>query len=447
MEAMTLGDIAKICGARVCGASEDTVVRGVSTDTRTISRGELFVPIVAARDGHDFIPAARLAGAAAVLSSREGEEPGTLYVRDTFEALKLIAREVRRRSRARVVAITGSSGKTTTKEMTASVLEQAFVTLKTSGNLNNTLGVPLTLLELNGRHEAAVVEMGMNHFGEILECATTAEPDVAVITNIGTAHVEFLGSREGIARAKLEMCEGMREGAPIILNGDEPLLRGREETSRLRAVYFGIDRPDCDVRAENIETGESETSFDAVFAGGRVRVALPGIGRHIVYDALAAFAVGLEYGVKPERIAAGLESYAADRQNIYTVSGFTIIDDCYNANPESMAAALEVLRMRGGVGRRTAVLGDMLELGERSREEHMLLVKRAEDSAQAVFLYGAHFAEVMESAGGSVRIFKTHEEIAAAVARYSRPGDTLLFKGSRSMHMERVLKLFLDAAC
>ncbi len=444
---MTLGDIAGVCGARICGVSPDTVVTGISTDTRKIQRGELFVPIVAARDGHDFIPAAREAGAAAVLSSRseEGDEPGTLYVRDTFEALKLIAREVRRRSRAKVVAITGSSGKTTTKEMAAAVLSQSFVTLKTSGNLNNTLGVPLTLLELDRRHEAAVVEMGMNHFGELLECTMTAEPDVAVITNIGSAHIEFLGSREGIAKAKLEICEGMKDGAPVILNGDEPLLRDRQETGRLNRVYFGIDRPDCDLRAENISVSDGETSFEVVSAAGRTRVTLPGMGRHIVYDALAAFAVGLEYGIDTERIAEGLASYAADRQNIYTVSGFTVIDDCYNANPESMTAALEVLTLRSANGRRIAVLGDMLELGESSESGHRLVLERAQTAADATFLYGEHFAGVMDSAGGSVRVFKTHEELAAALERYCRPGDLLLFKGSRSMHMERPLKLFLDA--
>ncbi len=444
---LTLGELASLLKGRLSGASPDTRITGVSTDTRTIAPGELFVPLTAARDGHDFIPAARAAGAAAVLSSREGEnEPDTLYVTDTFKALCEIATEVRRRSGVRLAALTGSVGKTTTKEMTAAVLSRAFRTCKTEENLNNTLGVPLTLLRLEKDTQAAVVEMGMNHFGEIALCARTARPDLGIITNIGTAHIEFLGSREGIAKAKLELCQGLADGSPILLNGDEPLLRDRPETARLRPVRFGIDAEDCVLRAVEIRIGDDCTEFDVVHPDGRTHVRLQDGGRHFVYDALAAFGAGLEFGMDPEEIAAGLGAFRSGRQHILIESGYTIIDDCYNANPESMAAALDVLAARKTTGRRIAVLGDMLELGSHAADAHRALGVKAAQAADAVFLYGNECRHALEGAGGVARLFPSHEELAAALSRYAMPGDLLLFKGSRGMRMEHVLALFLEAA-
>ena len=443
---LTLGEVAKAVGGRLAGASPETPVTGVCTDTRKIAAGDLFVPLMAARDGHDFIPAARAAGAAAVLSSRQEETGATVFVKDTFEALCGIATEVRRRSGVKLTALTGSVGKTTTKEMTAAVLSGAFTTRKTEANLNNTLGVPLTLLSLTKEDQAAVVEMGMNHFGEISTCTRTAQPDLAVITNVGTAHIEFLGSREGIAKAKLEICEGLADGSPILLNGDEPLLRDRPETARLRPVYFGLDNADCGLRAEKIELGDDRTEFDVVYPGGRIHIKLGDGGRHFVYDALAAFGVGLEYGMDPAKIAEQLGEFRSGRQHILTEYGYTIIEDCYNANPESMAAALEVLASRRTSGRRIAVLGDMLELGAHSAEAHRALGEKAAACADAVFLYGGECRAALESAGGVARLFATHEELASALSRFALPGDLLLFKGSRGMKMEHVLALFLEAA-
>ena len=442
---LTLGEVAALVGGNLSHAAPETVITGISTDTRTIRPGDLFCPLIAARDGHDFIPDARAAGAAAVLSSREGLHGAAVYVSDTFEALQAIAAEVRQRSGAKVAALTGSVGKTTTKEMTAAVLSQAFRTKKTEANLNNTLGVPLTLLTLTKDTQAAVVEMGMNHFGEISACTRTALPDLGIITNIGTAHIEFLGSREGIAKAKLELCEGMAAGSPILLNGDEPLLRDRPETADLRPVFFGIEGPDCGLRAEDIRITDEGTAFTVRFPGGSIPVQLSDAGRHFVYDALAAFGAGLEFGMEPEQIVRGLEQFRSGRQQIRVESGYTIIDDCYNANPESMAAALEVLAARKTTGRRIAVLGDMLELGDHAAEAHRALGVKAAETADAVFLYGEQCANALQSAGGVARLFKTHGELAAALSRYAAPGDLLLFKGSRGMRMEKALELFLDA--
>ena len=436
---LTLRQAAGFCGGTVLPEYADVRFTGAQTDSRLIRPGELFVALKGARDGHEFAAAAIEQGAAAVLGERQLPGVPMIIAADSRLALGAIAAGWRGLLKARVVAITGSVGKTTTKEMTAAVLETTFRTQKTQKNFNNDLGLPMTVLGVTPDCEAAVTELGMNHFGEISYLTAIARPDAAVVTNIGTMHIENLGSREGILKAKLEILEGLRPGGTVFFNGDEPLLRAAPVTPG--PIFFGLGA-DNDVRAEDIVTADGETRFTVKAGEDSFAVMLPLEGEHNVCDALAAIAVGLRFGVTPERIAAALASFrnTGERQNIYTQAGVTVISDCYNAGPESMAAALSVLRRRSCPGRRIAVLGDMLELGAHADAAHTRVGALAAQSADRVFAYGPHAA--LLAAGDRAQTFETHEALARALADYAEPGDTLLFKGSHGMHMERALALF-----
>ena len=448
MESLKIGEIATFCGAKLCGIDPELNVSGISTDSRTICAGELFVALRGENfDGHDYIAKARERGAACVLSSRGNIGSGTLEVEDTLLALQQIAAGYRKKFPVKVTAITGSVGKTTTKEMTAAVLGVKFNTLKTEGNLNNTIGVPLSVLKLGREHEAAVFEMGMNHFGEISQSTRAALPDVAVISNIGTAHIEFLGSREGILRAKLEIAEGLPEDGVLILNGDEPLLWEKKAGLGFRTVYFGIENENSDIRAENIRESTEGSTFDIVCGEGSFSVRVPAAGRHNVMNALAAAAVGREYGMDFDDVARGLDIFenVGMRQRIYTKDGYRIIDDCYNANPESMSAALGVLA-EVAEGRKIAVLGDMLELGSYSEQAHRELGRLAAEKADIIFFFGSEVRfslEEAEKSGGCVaEIYDDRERLTWELMKLAVSGDTVLFKGSRGMKLEEVRKIF-----
>ena len=365
-----------------------------------------------------------------------------IAAKDALQALGDIARGYRESDarRVRVVGVTGSVGKTTTKEMIACALSAELCTQKTEQNFNNNIGLPMTVLDLLPETEAAVIEMGMNHFGEISYLTRIAKPDLAVITNIGTMHIENLGSREGICRAKLEILEGLSEDGTVILNGDEPLLRGAE-TGR-RTLFFGIDT-ECDLRAEEIEEDFGGIRFTAVGFGRRVAVALPVEGRHNVYNALAALLAAHCLGVSMERAAKALAAFSntGDRQNIFRKNGCTVIADCYNAGPESMAASLSILAKRKG-GKRIAVLGDMLELGDHAPEAHRKIGALAAESAELVLAYGPLSRLTAEAAGEKGRHFDTQEALLACLRAEARPNDTILFKASHGMHLEKVLEAF-----
>ena len=324
----------------------DFCVKGVSTDSRTVAVGNLFIPLAGENfDGHDFIDTAFVSGAGAALSHREynGDKP-VIRVRDTMSALQRLAGAYRRLFSPVMAAVTGSAGKTTTKEMTAAVLSSKFRTLKTKGNLNNLIGLPLTLLELDSSHGAAVVEMGMSAFGEISKLSKLARPDIAIITNIGVSHIEFLGSREGIRRAKLEILDGMKKNGYVVLNGDDPYLKNCPEAEKFRTLYFAIDS-DADVRALNIESGSGGSRFIISYPGGQVGAETAIAGKHNIYNALAAFAAGLCAGVPAELAAQAIKTVVPEgmRQRVFKSGNITIIMDCYNANPDSVKAALAVL--------------------------------------------------------------------------------------------------------
>ncbi len=438
---ITLKQAAAFCGGAVLPQYEQIAFTGAAIDSRAVEPGQLFVALQGARDGHDFIPMAIEHGAAAALGERQLADVPMIVVPDARLALGAIARHWREQMSCRVVGITGSVGKTTTKEMTAAVLQSTFQTHKTKKNFNNDLGLPMTILDIPPACEAAVTEMGMNHLGEISYLTSIAQPDVAVITNIGTMHIENLGSREGILRAKLEILEGLRPGGQVILNGDEPLLRAAKLP--VKPLFFGIDT-ECDLRAVQIELGQGFTRFIAEGFGQRIPIDLPVEGRHNVYDALAAALVGLSLGVRPERIAKALSFFrnTGDRQNVLEVGGYTLIADCYNAGPESVAAALAVLRARRTPGRRVAVLGDMLELGDHAPAAHTEMGRRAAEAADLVLLYGPMSHLAAEAAGEKALHFETHEDLVRCLRERTAPGDLILFKGSHGMHMERALELF-----
>ena len=448
MARITLKQAAAWCGGSVDEKYADVEFFGANNDTRVLKEGQLFIVLQGARDGHDFIPAAMERGAAAVLCSRRTGDYPAIYVEDPRIALGIIAREHLKQLGCKVVGVTGSVGKSTTKEMISAVLETAYRVSKTPANHNNDIGMPMAVLAMSADTQVAVLEMGMNHFREIAYLSEIARPDVGVIINVGTMHIEYLGSREGIRKAKMEITEGMAADAPLILNGDNDMLRQLEQLPAQPITYFGTEENSA-VRAVRICQEEGSLSFHVLAGETRIPVTLALEGEHYISDALAAVAVGMRLEVPGEKIAGALAAFQniSGRQEIYKAGEYTIINDCYNAGPESMAAALNVLGARKG--RKIAVLGDMLELGECASQEHFKLGRIAADKADILFVYGPHAQRVAEGAaiGGKtsaeVAVFTDHGDLAAALKLVARPGDTLLFKGSRGMHMEISLEKFL----
>ncbi len=450
MGKITLQQAALWCGGKIDPKYSDVIFFGANNDSRKLEAGQLFVALQGARDGHDFIPAALEKGAAAVLCTHcDGDYPA-IVVEDTRLALGEIARGERQRLGIKVVGITGSVGKSTTKEMVASVLGSTYRVAKTPENHNNDIGMPMAILAIPGGTEIAVLEMGMNHFGEIAYLTSIAKPDIAVITNIGTVHIEHLGSVEGILRAKLEILEGMSADGTVILNGDNALLWNLHTTLDKKTIYFGVQNTESNVLGQNVTQYAEGLLFDVQASYLQIPVRLPMEGEHYVPDALAAIAVGLELYVLPEKIQDSLAKFhnMAGRQEIYEKNGYTIIQDCYNAGPESMTAALTVLGSR--TGRRVAVLGDMLELGVCADAEHYKIGRVAAKNADLLLAYGPNSERMLYGAitGGmsqnSARAFTDREKFVETLKLLAKPGDTLLFKGSLGMRMKQVLDQFLE---
>ncbi len=454
MKPTKLKQIALWFGGELDPPYHEIEVAGVSTDSREVKPGQLFVPLAGARvDGHNFIRRAMENGAVAVLNAKQPAPSGIpmIQVEDTLLAFGAIAAGYRASMPAQVLAITGSVGKTTTKEMLAAILQRQFRTVWTEGNHNNNLGLPMSVMDMEADTEIAVLELGMNHFGEMSYLTKIARPNMAIFTNIGTMHIEHLGSREGILRAKMEILEGMNDDAVVVMNGDEPLLWNLRDTMRFRHYYFGIENISCDVRAVNIRTDDSGVRFDVAAFGKEFEVFVPANGQHTVYNALAAVTAAMLSGATPENMAAGLATFenSGMRQKIYEKNGYTILEDCYNAGPESMEAALNVLAERSSKGRRIAVLGDMLELGSSSMAEHYRIGRLAVGKADLIFAYGVNATRVVTGAvtGGMnparAMYYDEQDQLIHELKAKAQPGDTLLFKGSRGMKMERVLQLFL----
>ena len=448
MARITLRDAAQWCGGTVEEKYADVAFVGAGNDTRSLQPGQLFIALQGARDGHAFIPAAMERGAAAVLCSRKVGDYPAIITKDPRRALGDIAREALKRIGAKVVAVTGSVGKSTTKEMIASVLSSTYRVSKTPANHNNDIGMPMAILDMPENTEVAVLEMGMNHFREIAYLSGIAHPDVAVIINVGTAHIEFLGTQQGIRQAKLEILEGMTPQGMLLLNGDDTMLRCLDMVPKQRITYFGASEG-CDVRALDVSQSEGVLRFRVEAGRLTFPVEMRLEGEHYVSDALAAVTVGLKLGVHPDRIRRQLDAFQnmSGRQEIFEAKGCTIINDCYNAGPESMAAALNVLGNRPG--RHIAVLGDMLELGDCAQAEHYKIGRIAAEKADLVFAFGPHAGRVLDGTitGGMPesmgRAFDSREELAIALKRAVKPGDVILFKASHGMHLEKVLEAFL----
>ncbi len=444
MERLTLAQIAAWCGAET--ALDGTVGR-ISIDSRDVDEDTLFIAIVGERfDGNDFVADVLRQGVKAVLCSRDcGADPRLMRVKDTTAAFLAIAAGYRSRYDIPFVGLTGSVGKTTSKGMVYAALNRRFKTYRTEGNLNNNIGVSKTLLQLDGTYEAAVIEMGMDHAGEISALSKAVRPDVGVITNVGTAHIETLGSRENILRAKCEILDGMAPGSPLVINGDNDMLAAyRNDDHRLYG--FGVSGENLYLRAEDILSDAHGSRFTAVCeTGERTPVFVPAVGLHNVYNALCAVTVGHLLGLGFDEAAAGVADFQTEgmRQNVTEIRGMTFIEDCYNANPDSMRAALNTLHTLG-TGRTIAVLGDMLALGDTGEQAHRDVGAYAADmNCTALFTYGeqaAFCAEEARKRGVETFAFDDKDALRETLKAYLQSGDVVLFKGSRGMKMEDVFQ-------
>jgi UDP-N-acetylmuramoyl-tripeptide--D-alanyl-D-alanine ligase len=446
---LDLQKIAQVTAGRISPAGARVTVTGISTDSRSVCPGELFVPLRGEKfDGHDFLTQAVRRGAAACLSEDviAGFPVPVIQVADTLQALGDIAAAVRRDFSGPVVAVTGSSGKTTTKEMLAAILSGTAPGLKTEGNFNNLVGLPLTLFRLASEHCWAVLEMGMSARGEIARLAEIALPDVGIITNVGPAHLETLHGLDGVARAKGELFAALKAGGTAVINADDERVAQLPVANGVRRLLFGFSAS-AEIRAEEVAVAGAAVSFRLVLPEGAWPVTLAVAGRHNVNNALAAAAAAAALTVPAAAIVRGLQAFRGGRGRMELVdlgNGTVLIEDTYNANPLSVRAALTALDEMGKGGRRIAVLGDMLELGAEAAELHRQIGAEAAQRCDVLILLGAMAGETAAGArqqgmpADRVQIVSSHAEAADRLRSLLRPGDRLLVKGSRGMQMEKV---------
>jgi len=459
MATFTLEEIAEATGGKPTGTL-DTIATGVSTDSRSVAPGELFVALRGERyDGHEFVAQAAARGVRTFLVDTDWQAAhglpegcSAVVVPDTQKALGDLAGWHRRRFKIKVVAITGSNGKTTTKEMLAGILALTGPGLKTEGNLNNLIGLPLTLLRMTGKERWVVVELGMSAFGEIDRLAEIAAPDLGIITNAFPAHLETLGSVEGVAKAKGELFFRLPAGGWAVYNVDDPLISRCPTSLEVNRLTFGLRG--AEVSSASIKSlGKRGESFTLRLPGEEQQVTLSAYGRHNIYNALAAAAAAFALGISGETIRLGLEEFTPydKRFQLEEHSGVVLIDDSYNANPASMAAALATLKEVCEEGRAVAVLGDMLELGLGTEAAHADLGRLAAGSVERLYLLGDLAKLVAEGALNAglaqeqVLVALGHEEISQDLLAWVQPGDCVLVKGSRGMRMERVAQAVRDA--
>ena len=430
--------------------------RGVSTDSRSVRPGDIFFALRGDNfDGHKFVGEALEKGAAAAVveyaSEPTNSEKPVILVPSTLWALGDLASAWRMSFPAlKLAAITGSNGKTTTKEMSAAIVSLKFNTHKNTGNFNNLIGLPLTLLELDDSYERAVVELGMNDFGEIERLAEISRPDVGTITNIGRAHLEKLGGLDGVARAKGELVERFGPDNVFVVNLDDPRVEEIASGTNCKKLTYGIKNEKASLRAKDItQDGTAGIRFVMSLMGKDMPVRINGIGLHNVMNALCAAGIGYSLGCGPDEIKAGLEGFKPGKMRLEVLrspAGFGIINDTYNANPDSIRSAVNELVTLAGEGRSIAVVGDMLELGEASGPEHRALGEYiSKAGVDLLVAYGNFGGDVVEGAGKGVHA-KTHADAARAVAEAASKGDVVLIKGSRGMRMEEVTKLLMEGA-
>lgn len=454
---MTLRTVAEVTGGRLVQNGSNTKVSGFSTDSRSLQPGELFIPLRGEHyDGHDFLAQAARHGAAACLSEEMvgGLTIPVVQVDDSLKALGDLAAAVRNQFRGPVVSITGTTGKTTTKEMLASILMRTGDGLKSAGNYNNLIGVPLTLFGLQESHQWAVVEMGMSERGEIARLTEITAPQIGVITNVGRAHLASMENIDAIARAKGELFANLSSGGTAVANADDPYVVQLPVANGVRRVLYGLSRQ-AHVRAEQVIASNGAVKFVLLVAGEprAVRLSLP--GRHNVMNALAAAAAAQVLEVSLDDIVAGLENFkpVPGRMELIGLAGdVLLLEDSYNANPLSMRAALDALHDLGGQGRRIALLGDMLELGLAAKELHREIGVIAAGCVDWLFVFGDLAAEIGQGAIEAgfnpqhIVAGESHAAIAARLASMLQPGDRVLLKGSRGMHLEKIVALLRAAA-
>lgn len=451
MKHMTPRRIAQVCGGVYHGTEEiaEREVSSITTDSRQAAEGCLFVAVKGERvDGHDFIPSVFEKGALCVIAEHEPEaaDGAWIQVKSSLQAIKDMAEFYRQQLAVRVVGITGSVGKTSTKEVIASVLSEKYHVLKTLGNFNNELGLPLTVFRLREEHQVAVLEMGISDFGEMHRLSKIARPDVCVMTNIGQCHLEFLKDRDGILRAKSEIFDYLAEAGTVILNGDDDKLSTIKEVKGIRPVFFGVESG-REIYADEIEPKGLKGIRCRIHAGEEsISVLIPIPGYHMVLNALAAAAVGLTMGLTMEQIRAGIEKLQSlgGRFHIIEKGNMLIIDDCYNANPVSMKASLDVLK--DAEHRKVAILGDMFELGENAAELHASVgCHAAENEIDLLICVGdasRHMAEAAFQTGGCGEVLQvpTLAALLEVLPRLIQEDDTILVKASHGMHFEKVVE-------
>jgi UDP-N-acetylmuramoyl-tripeptide--D-alanyl-D-alanine ligase len=453
MDPLSLRKIAEFAQGSLSVGDAGAMVSKASTDSRTLQAGDLFVPLRGENfDGHKFVAQASERGAvgAMVEESWKGATPNSfalIRVPDTLAGYQNLAASYRRSLPLKVVVITGSNGKTSTKDFVAATLSRGFRVTKTEGNFNNHVGLPQTMLAASASDEIAVWEIGMNHPGEIAALAKLAAPDTAIITNVGLAHIEFMGSRDAIAAEKGALAEAVGGEGTVILNADDPYSQSIAERTRAKVILAGIESGL--VRATEVTQSSSGCEFTILEGAHRCRAQLPVPGIHMVQNAMLAVAAGRAFGLSLEDCAAGLASspLTKARLQIKEINGIQFIDDSYNANPDSMKAALRTLVELDADGRRVAVLGQMSELGEESERRHREVGEAAAalgiDELIAVGATGAEMARAAQRAGleKSTSVAEA-EEAAELLGETASPGDLILVKGSRSARMERVLEAF-----
>ncbi|MDH5378497.1 MAG: UDP-N-acetylmuramoyl-tripeptide--D-alanyl-D-alanine ligase [Gammaproteobacteria bacterium] len=437
----TMNSVASVLGSSLIGV--DVPFSTVSTDTRSLEQGALFVALSGPNfDGNDYVNIAGEKGAVGAVLSRD-VETGLPYVvvSDTKKAIGILASAWRKNFEMPLIGVTGSNGKTTVKEMLKSILSQQGKVLATKGNLNNDIGLPLTLFELNSDCDYAVIEMGANHPGEIAYLADIAKPDIGVVSNAGTAHLEGFGSREGVARAKGELFMALGKGGTAIINRDDKFSDLWMSVCSSKKLTFGIESESADFRASDISLNAGGSSFDLNYNGESVSIELAIHGRHNIMNALAASAAASAAGISLRQVQAGLAEFRPVGGRLKSTLGYkgcNVIDDAYNANPESMFAAINVLSELDGV--KILVIGDMFELGASADEGHKSVGKYAKEKAiDHLFCLGEKSKLACEVFGAGAKHYSELDKLVSELKSILEAGTTVLVKGSRGMRMERVL--------
>lgn len=451
MESIFLKEIVNAVDGECKYNFNNILIHRVSTDSRKVKNGDLFIALEGENfDGHDYIESAYENGAIAVIVSKPvmiHQDIAVILVENTLKALQQLSAYYRIKLSKPVIAVTGSVGKTSTKNMIATILSAKYAVHKSQGNFNNHIGLPLTVLGLENHHDSMVVEMGMRGLGEISELTHIAKPSIAVITNIGISHIERLGTRENILKAKLEIVEGLDDNGVLILNANDPLLNKVDRHLAKKVIYIGVDT-DADYTAYCIsDDGEHGVSFKVKLEGKEYDVEIPAVGIHNVYNVLFGIACAVELGLTPEEILKGIKKYQPEdmRLNIIEKDGIKFINDCYNSSPDSMRAALQVLNSLASDKRSIAIIGNMFELGDMASTAHY-------DIGTMCNEFGVDFSAIIGDNANDVargigdddkyKIFDNHEDIIRYLKEMLKRGDFVLVKGSRGMKMEKVLDLW-----